>query len=176
MERHILVVQAALQLRDELAGLLGDEHATSWAELDAVLAQALQRAIEEPGPATLKSLLAAARSHPLTAARMAELLGGQWRNAAPAATAATSPGPGVADSAPAGFEKVEVLYATNRAAGNGKRPEEAYGALLAADNRLALGRCIVTLPSKRARETPIQFATSSDDGNFGPPSAAKRRR
>jgi esterase/lipase superfamily enzyme len=159
MDRQTRVVQAALQLRDELAGLLGDEDAASWPALDAALADALAKAIEDPAdPARMQALLAAARAHPQAAARFQELLAGGWRSAArPGAPAGEPAGAGIAVdlragvAAPRGFEVVEILYATNRADGRAGRPAEAYGPLPAADHRVAIGRCTVTLPTDRER-------------------------
>ena len=138
MDRHARVVQAALQLRDELPALLGDE----WPQLDARLAAALQAAIEHPGADRLTALLAAARAHPLAATRFDDLLGGNWRSRPIAPDGQPNRG---------SFEAVEVLYATNRARGSPLQLSTFYAGQPADGDQVELGRCVVTLPTDRER-------------------------
>jgi len=160
MDARQRAIQAALQLRDELPTMLGAD----WPDADRQLAERLAAVLLAPDDAeAMKTLLAFCRSRPDWAARFNELVGGNLRGAAPVAPVApvaAAPGSlsggGPSRSAPASnpatdFTPVEVLYATDRAAGGQAAVQRFYGGDRCADGGLQFGRCVVTLPLRRER-------------------------
>jgi esterase/lipase superfamily enzyme len=165
MDARLRPIQAAIQLRDELPAMTGDD----WPEADAQLADLLAAALLEPDSAAkLKALMAFCRSRPDWAARFNELVGGNLRGGGgggggPAPTR-SSPGspvvvpmpaaaaqPEEATRSTAAFTPMEILYATDRAATGQSAVQRFYGGDRAAGSSVQFGRCVVTLPLKRQR-------------------------
>jgi esterase/lipase superfamily enzyme len=141
MDARQRALQAALQLRDELPAMLGDD----WPAADAQLARLLAAALLAPDDGeAMKALLAFCRSRPDWAARFNLLVGGNLRGPAPAAAAEAAP-----DAR--GYTPVEVLYATDRAASGQAAVQRFYSGEREADAAVHFGRCVVTLPLQRER-------------------------
>jgi esterase/lipase superfamily enzyme len=146
MDARQRAIQAALQLRDELPTMLGDD----WPAADTRLAERLAAVLLAPDDAeAMKALLAYCRSRPDWAARFNELVGGNPRGAAPVAPAAAAPNKGTDPKA--AFTPVEVLYATDRAGSGQAAVQRFYGGDRSADGGVQFGRCVVTLPLRRER-------------------------
>lgn len=141
MDRYQRVIQAALELRDELPELLGAD----CPEADLGLAMLIEQAIREPGIESTTAIIKFLERWPEAKQRFNELLTGAWRSA-PAVDA----GAGAALQ-PDGYRLVEVLYATDRKATGRDQPDAWFSNEKASGQALSWGKCAVSIPSQHER-------------------------
>ena len=102
MDKHQRVIQAALELRDELPMLLGADYP----EVDRGLATLIENAIREPSGESTTAIIKFLEHWPQVKQRFNELLTGSWRGAV-APVSAPEPG-GTLALPPEGYRVVEI--------------------------------------------------------------------
>lgn len=169
MDVRLRPVQAAIQLRDELSAMMGDD----WPDADARLADLLAAVLLAPDDADkLKALMAFCRSRPDWAARFNELVGGNLRGGGAAGGAAlprvaptrsASPGfPGLPGSFGAPGSPVDVRMPAAAAEPEETTPRSTAFTpveILYATDRAATGQAAVQrfYGGDRATDTSVQF-------------------
>ena len=150
MDKHQRVIQAALELRDELPVLLGADYL----EADRGLATLIEKAIREPSGESTTAIIKFLEQWPQVKQRFNELLTGSWRGVVapvstplPAATSSPNEPPPAAD----GYRVVEVLYATDRKATGRPQPDIYFSGERSPSHDLAYGKCEVSIPGGHKR-------------------------
>lgn len=141
MDRYQRVIQAALELRDELPELLGADYL----EADQSLVPLIEKAIREPGGESTTAIIKFLERWPEVKRRFNELLTGAWRTVTAADAGAAS--------APDGYRLVEVLYATDRKATGSLQVDAYFSSEKSPSDDLSWGKCAVSIPSQHERGT-----------------------
>ena len=152
MDKHQRVIQAALELRDELPMLLGADYP----EVDRGLATLIENAIREPSGESTTAIIKFLEHWPQVKQRFNELLTGSWRGAVAPVSAPEPAGtlaPTQAAPAPEGYRVVKVLYATDRKATGRPQPDAYFSGERSPSHDLAYGKCDVSIPGGHKRGT-----------------------
>ena len=147
MDKHQRVIQAALDLRNELPILLGADYP----EVDRELATLIENAIRESSGVSTTAIIKFLEGWPQVKQRFNELLTGSWRGAI-APVSAAEPGGTVAQP-PKRYREVEVLYATDRKTTGRLQPDAYFSGERSPSHDLAYGKCTVSIPGGHERGT-----------------------
>lgn len=148
MDRYQRVIQAALELRDELPELLGADYLKA----DRRLAALIEKAIREPSGESTTAIIKFLEQWPQLKQRFNELLSGFWRGAvAPVSEPAAMSAPKESVPAAAGYRVVEILYATDRKATGKPQPDAYFSGERSLSHDLVYGKCEVSIPASHKR-------------------------